>query len=139
LRDRAPLRCRRAGTPVGNQGFLHADRELDLQREQASRRSSVDAEIACLSDGRFEDLSLALGIDDRRIAGVLPGGHVLHQPQPILHRSKYGAHVRIRVGKCRSGAGRRRQQEQEEDRERAEHGSAAYTFNAAASPDRAGG
>jgi len=109
------LWCGRAGTPVGNQGFLHADREPDLQREQSSGRSGVDAESARLSDRRFEHLSLALGIDDRRIAGVLPGGHVLHQAQPILHRLKYGAHVCIRVGKCRSGAGRRRQQEQEED------------------------
>jgi hypothetical protein len=73
-----------------------------------SGRRGIDTEIARLSHRRLEDLLFALRVDNGCIAGVLPRGHVAHEMQASLHQLKYGAYVRIRVGKCRSGARRRR-------------------------------
>jgi hypothetical protein len=101
-------RSGRARTPVGNEGFLHANRESDLQREQLSRRRPIDAEIARLPHSRFKNLLFALRVDNGRIACVLRGGNFLHEPQAILQQLKDGAHVCIHIGKCRSGARRRR-------------------------------
>ena len=115
------------------------DREPDLQGEQPACRRSLDAQLACLLNGRFQHLLLALRVDDGSVARVLPRSDVFHELQPILHQLEDCADVCIRVGECRCGAGRRRQQEKKENRERAGHGPAAYTFSAAASPGRAAG
>jgi hypothetical protein len=99
----------------------------------------LEPERSSLLDGLLEHLLLARGIDDRLAMQMLPGGDVTHQLQALADQAEHLADVSIGLGERRLCAGGRRQQEQEEDRERAEHGSAAYTLSAAASPSRATG
>ena len=132
-------RRRRARLPALRERQLHANCKPDLECEQLARGLRLEPERRSLLDRLFEHLLLACSIDDRLAMQVLPRCDVTHQLQTLADQAEHLADVNIRIGKRRLCASGRCQKEQEEDRERAEHGSAAYTLSAAASPGRATG